>query len=91
MKPRWCFYRADGVRPYISMRARYYDADVGRFISEDPAGFVDGTNLYAYVGGNPIKYVDPTGYLSVLIGVEGTAAFGGGGNVAGGAFCNRWW
>ncbi|CAA0092866.1 tRNA3(Ser)-specific nuclease WapA [Halioglobus japonicus] len=43
------------------MRARYYDAEVGRFISEDPAGFVDGSNLYAYVGGNPIGTVDPTG------------------------------
>ncbi|MDY6829047.1 MAG: RHS repeat-associated core domain-containing protein, partial [Pseudomonadota bacterium] len=43
------------------MRARYYDAEIGRFISEDPAGFVDGPNLYAYVGGNPIMLVDPTG------------------------------
>ena len=51
------------------MRARYYDAEVGRFISEDPAGFVDGPNLYAYVGGNPIGAVDPTG----LIEWRGTA------------------
>jgi len=43
------------------MRARYYDAAVGRFLSEDPAGFVDGSNLYAYVGGNPIMAVDPSG------------------------------
>ena len=43
------------------MRARYYDAEVGRFISEDPAGFIDGPNLYAYVGGNPIMLIDPTG------------------------------
>jgi len=43
------------------MRARYYDANLGRFISEDPAGFIDGTNLYAYVGGNPIMLVDPSG------------------------------
>ena len=43
------------------MRARHYDAGVARFITEDPAGFIDGPNLYAYVGGNPIMLVDPTG------------------------------
>ncbi|MFC1643473.1 RHS repeat-associated core domain-containing protein [Chlamydiota bacterium] len=43
-------------------RARYYDADLGRFISKDPIGFEgDGPNLYAYVKNNPIRYVDPYG------------------------------
>jgi RHS repeat-associated protein len=51
------------------MRARYYDAETGRFISEDPAGFVDGPNLYAYVGGNPIRLVDPTGLSADEFGV----------------------
>ncbi|BCO31672.1 hypothetical protein TspCOW1_17750 [Thiohalobacter sp. COW1] len=43
------------------MRARYYDAEVGRFISEDPIGFEGGLNLYAYVGGNPVLLNDPVG------------------------------
>ena len=48
------------------MRARYYDAETGWFISEDPAGFVDGPNLYAYVGGNPIMLVDPSGEFGAV-------------------------
>ncbi len=44
------------------MRARYYDPSTSRFISEDPTGFGGGdVNLYAYVGGNPISNIDPSG------------------------------
>jgi RHS repeat-associated protein len=39
--------------------ARWYDADTARFISEDPAR--DGVSWFAYVGNNPLRYVDPTG------------------------------
>ena len=42
-------------------RARYYDAETGRFISEDPMGFDAGVNFYAYVENNPINYIDPSG------------------------------
>jgi RHS repeat-associated protein len=43
-------------------RARWYDAQVGRFISEDPIGFRGGdVNLYAYVGNNPTNRIDPSG------------------------------
>jgi RHS repeat-associated protein len=42
-------------------RARWYDAETGRFISEDPIGFLGGINLYGYVGNNPISYSDPFG------------------------------
>ena len=44
------------------MRARYYDPILGRFISEDPISFAGGdVNLFAYVGNNPINFVDPWG------------------------------
>ena len=43
-------------------RARYYDPETGRFISEDPIGFGAGdTNLYRYVFNDPVNLVDPSG------------------------------
>ena len=40
---------------------RAYDSELGRWLSKDPAGFVDGSKLYAYVGNNPINYMDQLG------------------------------
>jgi RHS repeat-associated protein len=45
-------------------RARYYDPKIGRFLSEDPEGFIDGPNMYTYVLNNPARYVDPWGLAS---------------------------
>ena len=43
-------------------RNRWYDSEIGKFISEDPIGFAgDDANLYGYVWNSPIKYSDPTG------------------------------
>ena len=42
-------------------RARYYQPAIGRFTSEDPAGFVDGLNTYSYAKGGPVDGRDPTG------------------------------
>lgn len=39
--------------------ARWYDPQLGRFISQDPIR--DGLNWYAYCANNPLKYIDPTG------------------------------
>jgi RHS repeat-associated protein len=40
---------------------RYRDLEAGVFISRDPAGFVDGPNVYCYVVQNPWSAFDPTG------------------------------
>lgn len=43
------------------MGARFYDPDLGRFISEDPIGIAGGLNLYAYAGNDPVNAMDPSG------------------------------
>lgn len=40
---------------------RYRDLETGSFITRDPAGFVDGLNLYTYVNQNPWSKFDPEG------------------------------
>ena len=46
-------------------RARYYNPQIGRFISEDPIGFMAGdANLYRYVFNSPTNFTDPTGLVS---------------------------
>ncbi|WP_310452626.1 RHS repeat-associated core domain-containing protein, partial [Sulfuritalea sp.] len=42
-------------------RARYYDAQLKQWMSEDPIGISGGRNVYRYVNGNPISYTDPDG------------------------------
>ena len=63
--------------------ARYYIPWLGRWTAADPAGFVDGPNLYLYASANPITLSDPSGRLSMDFStkiVEGPKdpSFGGG-------------
>lgn len=68
------------------MQARYYDPVIGRFLSNDPVGFLghlnglqgpQGFNRYAYVNNNPYRYIDPDGraLIGLSIGFGGTIPF----------------
>ncbi|MCL5772914.1 MAG: DUF4329 domain-containing protein [Firmicutes bacterium] len=43
------------------LRNRYYDAQAGRFITDDPIGFEGGLNLFAYCDNDPVNLIDPEG------------------------------
>jgi RHS repeat-associated protein len=57
----------DGTGLYY-YRARYYDPTRSRFVSEDPIGFGDGWNMYAYVGNSPLTHTDPFGLQALTSG-----------------------
>ncbi|CBL45672.1 RhsD protein [gamma proteobacterium HdN1] len=59
---------------------RDYDPTLGRYVQSDPIGLRGGVNTYAYVGGNPVNYIDPRGLEAAIWpgwGWLGSAAEGG--------------
>lgn len=52
----------DPLSGQMFYRDRFYDANLGRFVSEDPIGFGGGdVNLYAHVWNDPLHFTDPMG------------------------------
>ncbi len=68
---RFASKRLDSELGLIYFGKRYYDPSLGRWLTTDPAGFVDSLNLYQYVWNNPFRYLDPHGenILGFLCGI----------------------
>jgi RHS repeat-associated protein len=73
----------DGVTGLYYNTFRYYDADSGRFATEDPIGLAGGDNLYQYAT-NPFSWSDPLGMnaAALALGGMGTAGSAAGGSAA---------
>jgi RHS repeat-associated protein len=63
--PAYTSHFDDGDTGLVYMKARFYDPDIGRFLSRDPvavaAGDLNSVNRFAYVGNNPWSRTDPSG------------------------------
>ena len=72
---------------------RYRDLETGAFITRDPAGFVDGPNLYTYVNQNPWTKFDPEGLFWSAIVTAGFAVYDtyqyASGNISGADYSGR--
>ena len=65
---RYRGYYYDTETGLYYLKTRYYDPEVGRFISRDSVSYADpetinGLNLYAYCGNNPVMNIDPQGHF----------------------------
>ena len=59
-------YETDNDSGLMLLGHRYYDPEIGRFLTRDSAK--DGANWYAYVGNNPLNRSDPNGKQAALAG-----------------------
>jgi RHS repeat-associated protein len=57
-------------------RARYYDPQGGRFVSEDPLGFGGGINFYRFVNNDATNSIDPSGRNTTVIIIYDQGPFG---------------
>lgn len=58
---RYCGKERDDETGFFYSGARYYAAWLGRWITNDPGGFVDGFNMWRYCRNNPVCLNDPNG------------------------------
>lgn len=64
-------YRYDLETGLYYLQSRYYNPEIGRFISSDgllgQKGDILSTNMYAYCANNPVMYIDPSGESFTLV------------------------
>ena len=64
----WTSQRYDQTVGLYHFPFRSYSPELGRWMQRDPLGYVDGVNMYEYVGSMPTAFGDPTGLTSVAPG-----------------------
>ena len=79
---RYSAKRIDPLLGLYSFGKRFYNPRLGRWITTDPAGLIDGTNLYTFLHNDPLRNFDPTGEIAIPLF---SIAFGGA------AFCPLTW
>jgi RHS repeat-associated protein len=57
----WAVHAAWGGAGLYYFRARWYDPQTGRWLSNDPIGISGGLNQYAFCADNPVMFLDPLG------------------------------
>ncbi len=65
--------RADAETGFVYFGRRQYSPQLGRFVTCDPLGFLDGPNRYLYAQANPLIMTDPSGLLARNIGANAVA------------------
>lgn len=60
----------DSTAAMYYFRARWYDAKMGVFVSDDPSRFHGGSTVRTYVGGRPADGFDPSGRRVIHSGVS---------------------
>jgi RHS repeat-associated protein len=72
----WDGYVFDRESGLYTVRFRTYETGLGRWIERDPAGYVDGFNLWNIVSGGPIGNIDPEGLKRIALVLRGQSFFG---------------